>query len=83
MEIPQQNKTEIEQIMAEMRCLKDFECYKSELENLCKVEDIGVDGSVVCVEQTPRACEFSLFLEYNKRLCLCPLRVYIAKRFNR
>ena len=79
MEIPQQNKAHIREIMAGMKCLKDFECYKSGLENLCKTKDMGVDGSVVCLEETPEACEYSLFLEPDKRLCLCPLRVYVAK----
>jgi len=30
------NKEKIEQIMADMNCPKDFECYKSGFDTLCK-----------------------------------------------
>lgn len=36
-------KTEIENIIDELECPKDFECYKSGFDVLCKAKDIGLD----------------------------------------
>ncbi len=82
MEIAQEHQRQIKEIISGINCPKEFECYKSGFENLCKVEDMGIEGSVVCLEKNPKACGFSLPLEPDRRLCLCPLRTYIAKNFN-
>jgi len=82
MEILQEYKTEIEEIISGMECPKDFECYKSGLKNLCKTQ-IFRDGEVVeCLEQESQSCKFGFHFELGY-LCRCPLRRYIARNFNR
>ena len=75
-------KKEIEEILGEMRCPKDFRCYKSGYENLCKAEDVGLQWFLLCMEAQPQECKFSVLIE-NKYLCECPLRVYIAKKLKK
>jgi len=42
-----EHKEKIEQIMSDMTCSKDFECYKSGFDNLCKAKVIGMENYVV------------------------------------
>ena len=80
----QEDKEEIEQIMAGMECAKDFECYKSGFEKLGRVKDGGLDNYVWCLEEKGKArdCGFSLWFG-DGMLCKCPLRVYIAKKLKK
>ena len=69
---------DIEEIIAQMQCPKDFQCYKSGFEVLSKTKDIGLSSYVQCLEENVFACQFSVrFGSIN--FCSCPLRVYIAK----
>jgi hypothetical protein len=75
---------QIEQIMAGMKCAKDFECYKSGFEKLGRVKDGGLDNYVWCLEEKGKArdCGFSLSFG-DAVLCRCPLRVYVAKNLGK
>ena len=82
MEITQEHKTQIEEIISGIECPKDFECYKSGFENLCKTLIFG-DGKVVeCLGKSGQQCNFSFSFGLGY-FCKCPLRIYIAKNFNR
>lgn len=73
------HKEKIEQIMADMNCSKDFECYESEFDNLCKAKDNGIDGYAACLEDNIECnCGFRVSFGHGV-LCHCPLRVYVAK----
>ena len=73
---------QIEQITKSMKCSKDFECYKSNFETLCKIKNIG-DGKVIeCSPENRAACEYR-FTFMGKDLCKCELRHYIARNFNK
>ena len=69
----------IEEIIGQFKCSKDFECYKSGFENLCKAEDVGMDSYLHCLEEDPVECKFSVILFGDRYYCECPLRIYIAK----
>ena len=75
-------KRQIEEIIGGIECPKDFICYKSGLNNLCRAKDIGIESFLECLERNPQKCKFSFpfGLFY---LCQCPLRVYIAKKFKK
>jgi hypothetical protein len=70
---------EIEEIIGKMKCPKNFKCYKSGYENLCKAKDVGLESYLECLEGNPSACKF-LIMHRNIFYCSCPLRVYIAKK---
>jgi hypothetical protein len=72
-------KKELEKIIDDLQCPKDFKCYKSGFENLCKATDIGLESYLRCLEEDSYACKFSLSFG-NAYLCQCPLRVYISKK---
>ena len=72
----------IEKIISEIKCPKDFVCYKSGFKNLCKAKDIGLESFIDCLEENPETCVFSLSFGYSY-LCTCPLRIYIAKNLNK
>jgi hypothetical protein len=71
-------KPQIEEIIGGMKCPRDFKCYESRLEDLCKVKDIGLESFLECLEENPLECTFAFSFGYS-HLCKCPLRVYIAK----
>lgn len=79
----QDYEREIEEIIDVMKCPKDFKCYKSGFEYLCKAEDIGLKSFLVCLEENPEGCKFSMRFGYSRFFCQCPLRLYIAKKLKR
>ena len=82
MEITQDHKTQIEEIITGMDCPKDFKCYKSGFEDLSKIQ-IFRDGDLVeCSGERSQFCKFSFHFGFGY-FCRCPLRKYIAKNFNR
>jgi hypothetical protein len=72
------HKKEIERIIGEFSCPKDFICYKSGFSKICKAEDIGLEPYLECCDESPEECTFLLSYA-NVRYCDCPLRCYIAK----
>lgn len=82
MELAEEQKSQIEEICFNMNCPNDFQCYKSGFSRLCKARDIGMETFIECLEEKPETKPFS-FSFGDKFFCKCPLRVYIAKEFNR
>ena len=77
--IGQNHNKQIEKILDGIQCPKDFSCYTSGQERLCKAEDIGLESFLVCLETDPKKCKFSVVFG-GMHFCQCPLRVYIAKK---
>ncbi len=71
-------KNKIEEIVAGIKCDKDFECYKSNFTHVGKAKDIGLDSFVECQTEKPEDCKYALSFGYSY-LCQCPLRVYASK----
>jgi hypothetical protein len=82
MQVQAVHKRRIQEIMREMKCSKDFECYKSGFTNLSRVKDIGMKTFVECLAENGQACEFS-FPFGDRRFCKCPLRIYLAKKLKK
>ena len=87
MQITQEQKQRMEEIMADMpahgiNCRRNFQCYRSSLENLCKVEGIGAFDTIECDAKDASCCGLS-FAAAGKRYCKCPMRRYIAGHFRR
>jgi hypothetical protein len=78
----QDHNKEIERIIDQMHCHKDFTCYNSGLEELCKARDTGMKSFLECLDENGFACSFSMPFGY-KRYCQCPLRVYIAEKLGK
>ena len=82
----QQDIEKIRELTEHFKCPRDFKCIKENLENLCKVADIGLDDVVECVgiDQSNCAHECPFRMSYGHAYyCACPLRVYISKRLRR
>jgi hypothetical protein len=75
-------RKEIEELVGQMQCPKDFRCYQSGLEVLCKAKDIGMELFLECLEETPQNCKFSVMIG-RSYLCQCPLRYYIFERLKK
>jgi len=75
-------RKQIQQIMGDMRCAKDFKCAKSGFSNLCRALDVGLEHQLLCLEDNPSDCMFCSSSR-GGYLCDCPLRVYIAKKLGR
>lgn len=78
----EKTKKELEEIIDGMECPKDFVCYRSGFENLCRAKDVGVELFLECLEETPENCKFSIMIGHSY-LCQCPLRYYIFKKLNK
>ena len=82
MEITQEHRIQIREIISDIVCPKDFECYKSGFDDLCKVK-IFLDGELVeCLVEISPSCKLSFNFGFG-HYCKCPLMKYIAKNFNR
>jgi hypothetical protein len=80
MEITREQKTQVEQIISEMECPKDFMCYDSGFKNVSKIRMIADGEKVECLEENRLRCKFAL--HYGSfTICECPLRNYIARSF--
>ncbi len=75
-------KKKIDKIISKIHCTKGIKCYESNLENLCKAVDIGLPLHLVCLDEKPHNCSFSISLG-EKIYCGCPLRFHIAKELKK
>jgi len=57
--VEQNIKRQIEEIIGGIECPKDFICYKSGLNNLCRAKDIGIESFLECLERNPQKCKVS------------------------
>lgn len=78
MEVTQKHKQEIERIISNLKCSKNFICHKSGLQQLCRARSIGIEGYIDCLEEEAEKCEFSLPFGEGY-FCKCPVRIYIAQ----
>lgn len=80
MEITKEHERRIQEIMNEMQCPKDFECYKSGFEELCKIRIIYGGQLIECLEEKAQPCQLGFPFGYGY-FCDCSLRKYIARNF--
>ena len=78
----QDHEKEIERIIGQLKCSKDFGCYKSGFEALCKAQEVGLETFLECLEEDPHECPFSVSFG-ALYLCECPLRMYISKKLKK
>jgi hypothetical protein len=71
----QDYKKQIEEIMSEMKCSRDFMCCKSGRKPLCKAKGLPIKD-FVGIEGEPPSCEFSVSFG-GGYYCKCPLHVFI------
>ena len=79
--IEEDYKKEIKDIIGGITCPKDFKCYKSRFNDLCKAQIFGLESFLVCLEKDPK-CKFSYAIG-SRYFCQCPLRAYIAKKLGK
>lgn len=74
----EQHKEKIEEIIGKTICPKDFKCADSGFKVIGKVEDIGLENYLECLESDSDLCKFSTLFG-KVYYCQCPLRLYLAK----
>ncbi len=85
--LEQERKTVIQdmkavEFMGELKCPKDFQCYKSKYEKLCKTEFFAETKVLHCLEEAPQSCTFALSYK-DAYYCQCPLRYFIAEEIGK
>ncbi len=78
----QQQQQQIKNIIAAMKCAKNFQCYKSGFMNLCKAKLVPDIGLVECSPENQQDCEFRTSF-MDRTFCKCQLRCYIAKNLHK
>ena len=53
-------KRRVKEIIGQINCPKDFVCYKSEVNTLCKAGDVGMQSHLKWLEENPSDCVSSL-----------------------
>ena len=78
MEVSEEHKRKVAEIVASTKCPKDFDRCKQPFDNLCKASNEGLKNFAKCLEEDATGCKFRV--PYGKgAFCECPVRVYIAK----
>jgi hypothetical protein len=80
--LDKKQRQQLEEIVNGIKCPKNFRCYKSGLEYLCKAEDIGQESFLACKEKDGATCKFAVPLG-KAYFCQCPIRIYIAKNLGK
>jgi hypothetical protein len=74
MEITQEQKKVIDEIIGELKCPKDFQCQKLGSDNLPRLKRAG--QLLECLEQDAADCQWSVPFGFGY-FCRCPLNNYI------
>lgn len=69
-------KQRIEAIIRGFECPKDFSCWKSGFQKLCRARHVASSAKPECLEKEPGQCAFAL-AHKEVHLCDCPLRLYL------
>lgn len=77
MELTDEQKAEIDKIMAGMSCPKGFPCCESGFEDLTPVKVLSY-GTVECLKAKESHCRMSVSFGLGSAFCTCPLRRYMA-----
>ncbi|MHC4116616.1 MAG: hypothetical protein ACYSWO_03820 [Planctomycetota bacterium] len=78
MQLTNDQKAEIEKIMAEMDCPKGFTCYASKFEKLAPVRVFRGADVIQCQHPEMADCKYARLFGSGMVLCECPLRQYAA-----
>ncbi len=62
----EEDRKKIEEIMAGMKCPKDFVCAESGFTRLCNARDFGLDNYLECLEEDPSRCSFAVPFGYGR-----------------
>jgi len=77
----EEQKQTIEAIIRDFECPKDFKCWKSGFQELCKASIGGIDDYLDCLDETAASCTF--YRPFGgRRFCQCPLRHHLAKNLD-
>jgi hypothetical protein len=73
----------IEEIMGQLKCRKDFQCCMSGFEHLCKAQsvEVGEVSLLFCLQKNRQKCK--LVAVDRGDLCKCPLRIYVARKLKK
>ncbi len=86
MELTPEQEADVQKIMAEIDCPRNFHCYESGFEDLAPVQVMS-DNAVVCPKAKeyfcPMAISFGLNGILSIMLCRCLLRRYAAMELGR
>lgn len=82
MELNNENQKRLDEIIGQLKCSKDYICYKRGFEKLCKMKETAGGRLYECLEKGPDDCTFSISYGYA-HFCSCPLRIYIANKLNK
>lgn len=78
MELTANEENDIQKIMADMDCPKDFTCYKSQFDDLTPIEPFPGNNIIECLRQDPSTCPMAFTFGIGKGFCTCLLRRYVA-----
>lgn len=69
--VAETSRSQIEDIMSEVGCQKDFGCYRSGFETVCRVRNHGPGEFLECLDEDARNCVSSrCFLEMLFLACV-------------
>lgn len=76
-----ENQKRLDEIIGQLKCPKDYRCYKLGFKKLCKMKETAGSRLYECLEKGPNECTFSVSYGHA-HFCSCPLRIFIANKMN-
>jgi hypothetical protein len=71
MKLKEEERKQLKEIMSEMSCKRNFECYKCKFENCCDGKLVGEDfvkcegSNSKCSAEKSQSCDFSVSFGYD------------------
>lgn len=76
--------SEIEMFADSLDCSKDRYCCKTHFPDICKVEDIGLQHSLVCRDSRPHTNACVCAVPFGDRhFCRCPVLIHIVRKYRK
>ncbi len=82
MELTAEQETDVQKLMAQISCPRNFACYESKFEDITPVRVIS-DNAIECFKAKEFFCQMSISFGMSTMLCRCPLRRYVALNLGR
>jgi hypothetical protein len=82
-EISKEEIEKLQEIIDGLKCSKNLQCCQTGFEKVCKARLIGDKGLLECLDDIPSDCMFAESYHDQFFICQCPLRKYIAEKFEK
>ena len=82
MKIAEEHKEQIEKMIADIECSKQYDCCEPTSGPLCRVGITTGGRFIECLDKRANTCSFAMSFG-NGFFCKCPIRKFIAENYKK